>query len=191
MNYGIENLAIRLRTARERKGLGQRALSERSGIPQPQISRIEKGLVDLRLSSFLAISHSLDYEVVLVPRKALPATQSIINSTENTQFINPRVRHELDQLTRSIQSALKHLQEPVPNNPLRPLYELWSFIQIIDLESIKNIRKSWKTAEKTGSVEALQQVEKQLSTLRNKLAHPQEIERYVEPRPMYSLDDHD
>ena len=166
MNYNLENLAIRLKSARERKGLGQRALSERTGIPQPQISRIEKGLVDLRLSSLSAISHSLDLEVVLVPRKALPATQSIINSTENTQFINPRVRHELDHLTRSIQSALRHLQEPVPNNPLRPLYELWSIIQIIDLESIKKIRKSWETSEKIGSIEALQQVENQLRTLR-------------------------
>lgn len=191
MSYAVKKIADRLKITRKRKGLGQETLSESSGIPQPQISRIEKGLVDLRLSSLLTISHSLDLEVVLVPRKALPATQSIINSTENTQFINPRVRYELDQLTRSIQSALKHLQEPVPNNPLRPLYELWSFIQIIDLESIKKIRKSWETAEKTGSNEALQQVEKQLRTLRNKLARPQEIERHAEPRPMYSLDDYD
>ena len=33
-----------LRTARRRAGLSQRALSRRSGIPQPTISRIERGL---------------------------------------------------------------------------------------------------------------------------------------------------
>ncbi len=191
MNYGIENLASRLRTARERKGLGQRALSERSGIPQPQISRIEKGLVDLRLSSFLAISHSLDYEVVLVPRKALPATKSIINSTENTQFTNPKVRRELDKLTRSIQDALKPLQRPLPKNPLWTLNELRLFIQIIDLESLKKIRKSWENAKNSGSPESLQHVEQQLRTLRNELANSHEPVRYVEPKPMYSLDDND
>ena len=53
MTYAIEEIAEALRAARESKGLSQRELSARSGVPQGHISKIENGAVDLRLSSLI------------------------------------------------------------------------------------------------------------------------------------------
>lgn len=81
MNYEAQDIAERLKEARQAKGLSQRALSKLVGVPQAQLSRIEAGSVDLRLSSLIAIANALDMEISLVPRKAMPAVQSIIRQT--------------------------------------------------------------------------------------------------------------
>lgn len=77
--YKIEHITDALKAARKRKGLSQRELSERSGVPQSHISRIENGAVDLRLSSLIELARTLDMELVMVPRKAVPAVQSIVD----------------------------------------------------------------------------------------------------------------
>ena len=77
MAYGTQEIAERLRAARAASGLSQRELSGLAGIPQAQISRIESGAVDLRLSSLVALVHALELELVLVPRKAVPAVRAL------------------------------------------------------------------------------------------------------------------
>lgn len=77
--YKIEHITDALKAARKRKGLSQRELSERSGVPQSHISRIENGAVDLRLSSLIELARTLDMELLIVPRKAVPAVQSIVH----------------------------------------------------------------------------------------------------------------
>lgn len=77
MSYSTQTIADALKAARTRKGLSQRALSTLSGVPQAHISKIEQNAVDLRLTSLLAIAHALDLELILVPKKAVPAVQSI------------------------------------------------------------------------------------------------------------------
>ncbi|AGA34942.1 hypothetical protein TVNIR_3305 [Thioalkalivibrio nitratireducens DSM 14787] len=52
-------------------------MSALAGIPQAQISRIEAGTVDLRVSSLVALAHALDLELALVPRKAVPAVRAL------------------------------------------------------------------------------------------------------------------
>lgn len=81
MIYGIEDIARALKEARHRKGLSQRALSARSGIRQYQISKIENGTVDLRLSSLIELARALDLDLKLVPRKAVPAVDSLVRSS--------------------------------------------------------------------------------------------------------------
>ena len=80
MSYAIQEIAGNLRSAREARGLSQRELSARSGVPQGHISKIENGTVDLRLSSLVELARVLDLELTLVPRKALPAVQTIVRS---------------------------------------------------------------------------------------------------------------
>ena len=82
MTYATEHIAAALKAARERKGLSQRQLSRMAGVPQGHISKIENDAVDLRLSSLIALTRALDLELALVPRKALPAVQSIVRSSE-------------------------------------------------------------------------------------------------------------
>lgn len=80
MTYAIVDIARTLREARQGKGLSQRALSARSGVHQYRISKIENGAVDLRLSSLIQLARALDLELMLVPRKSVPAVKSIARS---------------------------------------------------------------------------------------------------------------
>ncbi len=102
MNYEAQPIAERLRETRQAKDLSQRVLSKLAGVPQAQISRIEAGSVDLRLSSLIAIANALDLEVALVPRKALPAVHSIIRQTSAVTSPSekpdaPRPAYSLDE----------------------------------------------------------------------------------------------
>ena len=81
MHYTITHIANQLKAEREARGLSQRALSKLAGIPQSHISKIESGTVDLRLSSLIELARALNLEMVLVPRKVLPAVKSIVRST--------------------------------------------------------------------------------------------------------------
>ena len=85
MSYVTNHLIVALKAARERKAISQRELSARTGIPQANISRLEQGHVDIRLSSLVSLARALDLEVELIPRKALPAVESIVRSAERRE----------------------------------------------------------------------------------------------------------
>ena len=78
MTYATEHLAGTLKNARRAKGLSQRALGKMAAIPQGHVSKIEAGAVDLRVSSLVELARALDLELMLVPRKTVPAVQSIV-----------------------------------------------------------------------------------------------------------------
>ena len=84
MNYAIEHIARALRKAREAKGLSQRELGKKAGVPQGHISKIENGAVDLRVSSLVALARTLDLELVLAPRKVVPALKSLARGSSRT-----------------------------------------------------------------------------------------------------------
>lgn len=96
MAYATEQITKALRAAREGKGLSQRALARLAGVPQSHISKIESGAVDLRLSSLVEIARALDLEVTLVPRKSLPAVQSVIRGGEVAHAVKPAYSLEED-----------------------------------------------------------------------------------------------
>ena len=81
MIHSIQQIVSDLKSARQEKQLTQRELSEKVKLPQSQISKIENGVVDLRLSSLVELSRALDFELMLVPRKLLPAVQSMTRKT--------------------------------------------------------------------------------------------------------------
>ncbi|WP_301099049.1 helix-turn-helix transcriptional regulator [Otariodibacter sp.] len=81
MNYVTDQILASLREARLHKGLSQRDLSTRSGIPQSHISKIEGGEVDLRVSSLITLARVLDLELLVVPKKSIPAINSIIRTS--------------------------------------------------------------------------------------------------------------
>ena len=63
MGLGNSHIAKILQEARVGLGLSQRELSERSGLTQAQISRIENCAVDMRISSLLALVNELGLEL--------------------------------------------------------------------------------------------------------------------------------
>src|SRR5882757_4543902 len=78
MNYAGEHIIAALKAAREDKGLSQRQLSRKAGVPQSHISKIEHGTVDLQLSSLIELARVLDLEIMSVPRKLVPAVQAVV-----------------------------------------------------------------------------------------------------------------
>jgi len=102
MPYALEEIANSLRAARVARGLSQRELSARTGVPQGHISKIENGTVDLRLSSLVELARVLDLELTLVPRKLLPAVQAIARGKADDrgdgEIVRPAYRLDEDDV---------------------------------------------------------------------------------------------
>lgn len=80
MSYESDDIINALRVARQGKRLSQRELSAKAGVPQSHISKIENGGSDIRLSSLVEIARALELELVLVPRRLIPAVQGLLRS---------------------------------------------------------------------------------------------------------------
>ena len=82
MSYKTEDFARQIQVARQAAGLSQRGLSIKAGVTQSQVSQFESGAHEPRISKLIDLARALDLELVLVPRKMLPAIQSIVRSTQ-------------------------------------------------------------------------------------------------------------
>lgn len=76
MSY--EPLLDHLRIARQDAGVSQRELSRRTGITQSHISQTESGRSDAGLPTVIQMARALDLELMLVPKKLVPAVEGII-----------------------------------------------------------------------------------------------------------------
>lgn len=74
----MENLTKQLAMARKRAGITQAELSEKVGIAQGDISDIEKGNVDPRLSTIMRIAMALNLDLFAVPRAKKNKVMNII-----------------------------------------------------------------------------------------------------------------
>jgi transcriptional regulator with XRE-family HTH domain len=197
MMYEIEPVVKTLKTARENKGLSQRALAQKAGVPQGHISKIENGSVDVRLSSLIALARALELELVLVPRKAVPAVQTIARSSTV-----PRD----DQPTRQAHNELKRLRDAVASSPeitkapkelaqlQRHLRDLQHFpFSMPDLQSVRSAGKALKAwLNDPHNLNAIHAAAARFQTLRNALAHASANAPPTEPvQPAYSVDDED
>lgn len=195
--YNAQAIAEALRAARIRKGLSQRALSDKAGVPQSHISKIEAANVDMRLSSLTELARVLDLELALVPRNAVPAVSAIARSSEGrAAVVNARPyekqlanleaaitealhRHpqaaELSQIQSRVKDVLRlHLQAPI-NDP--------SLLKA----ATASIRAFRGTAKSTDEIK---RTLAELTGLRNEMAHVATQTTSVEPtRPAYSLDE--
>jgi len=77
-----DKLTDQLKAARDAAGLSQRDLTAMTGIQQAQLSKIENGSVDPRLASLTTIAHALEMELVMVPRRSLPAVMAILTGSK-------------------------------------------------------------------------------------------------------------
>jgi transcriptional regulator with XRE-family HTH domain len=89
----LAGFAQTLRQAREAKGWSQRELASRSGMTQANISKIETGQADLRLSTFVELARFLDLDVTLAPRQAAPAINAIVRTTSAARTPAEVARH--------------------------------------------------------------------------------------------------
>ncbi len=194
MTYEAEKIAATLKAAREKKGLSQRALSARSGVPQSHISKIENSGVNLKIASLAAIANTLDLEIALVPRKALPAVKSITRTIDDVPRVSSDTRKEMARIAKQI-DCLKglNIDTTALGSLQRHFREMQQFQNLLkDTDALRSIRKSLKTVEDASGIKALQQAGMQMANLRNALAHANISEDMVRlPRPVYRLDGDD
>lgn len=94
----IQEMVLLLKEARIKKGLSQRDLSAKIKTPQSHISKIEQGLIDLQVSSFIQMARSLELEVMLIPRPLINAVQGILRApTGSKQIPAYRLSDEEDE----------------------------------------------------------------------------------------------
>lgn len=196
MKYALEPIAATLKSAREAKGLTQRALSELAGVPQSHISKIEQGGVDLRVSSLVELARVLDLELALVPRKSVPAVNSIVRSTAGAVSpADPYSRIVLGELER-LQRKISSLRRTDPASPelaqlqrqVRDLRHLK--VSPAHLETVREVTRSLRAHQDGQSTEDLRRALSQLQQLRNRAAHDLESSPSVEKvRPAYSLEE--
>lgn len=79
MSPNNESLSKRLRAARRQLGLSQKEVSELSGIPQSRISLIERGDIDCRVSTLMAMARAVKLDLTVVPAVAMPAVTALVN----------------------------------------------------------------------------------------------------------------
>ncbi len=72
------DLFTTLAAARKAKGLSQAGLAASLGMPQPQISRIERGLTAPQLDTFQNLAGALDLQLMLVPRALGPVVRALV-----------------------------------------------------------------------------------------------------------------
>lgn len=180
-----------LRNVRQTKGLSQKELSNRAGIPQSHLSKIESGTVDIQLSSLVQIARALDLELKLVPRKALSAVESIVQTTNGF----PRDRTE--QALSEIRKANKWVEElshtPLPERTQHDLQKVALVLTRLrnlnfDTDSFVRLKEQLQGINHITEGVKAQQLIKRLTTLRNELAHRTHLSQ-DEQRPAYSLED--
>lgn len=66
-----------LRSARHSQGLSQAALAAKLGLHQRQISDLERGNVDVRLSTIVNVARALDLDLTLIPRPLISAVEAL------------------------------------------------------------------------------------------------------------------
>lgn len=196
MNYAREHIARLLRSARQARGLSQRELSAKSGVPQSHISKIETGAVDLRVSSLITLARVLDLELVLVPRKTVPAVHSLVRSTERAgnSLAGPAAKQlkllqkTLDTLTEAHPAleALAQLQHQLRTLRRFPLSKN-------DVGVLRNTNKALQDFDdNTKSRDSLNQALLNIYGLRNALAHRSADRSQTDSaRPAYSLEEDD
>ncbi len=201
-----------IRDARKAKGLSQSELSSRIGVPQSHISKIENGTVNLKLSSLIQIARALDLELKLVPRKSLPAVESLIRSTRDF----PRDRtgsalSEIKKLERTLQRVSANFPSVKLSLPLENIdkilqrlkslrYDTDAFVRLRKiLESISQISETLMAANIVGMIDTnlsplakelkkLKRATEQLSAFQNGFIHLTDT-RDKAHRPAYNIEE--
>lgn len=194
MSHAIDHIIAALKAAREQKAISQRELSAKAGVPQAQISRLESGAVDIRLSSLVSLARALDLEVELVPRKAVSAVETIVRATTGGERTNETTR-TANEVTKLVK-ALKRVRSP----------EISSLAMEKALSHLRMLERFQPTAEQLETVKKFNDILARTKTLdihpdvfarhakaiehiRNQVAHaplPAKL-----PKPAYALDDED
>jgi len=83
----MSDISTRVRQLRLERGFSVTELSRRSGIPRPNLSRIERGLVNPRVSTVERLLAALDLELDIVPRRVLDIQGVVDRATRGSRIL--------------------------------------------------------------------------------------------------------
>ena len=201
MTYSLEHIVGALKVAREAKGLSQRELSARAGMPQAHISKIENAAVDLKLSSLVELARVLDLELMLVPRRLVPAVQTMTGSVDGAVSPTGETRRTMNELKR-LRNLLAH-GTATSTKLLPDAREDWERLErtVSELghlhfgpaerEQLRRVVEMVRRAQKHPErADALRAASNEVRNLRNRLVHDS-AEGADGPKPAYTLDEED
>lgn len=176
---------------RRRRGLSQRALGEIAGVTQGQISLIENGEVDPRLSTAIELGRALELELTLVPRQRLSAVRTIIG-----QRAREEAPSTIDQHWKKILGVLRRkLAEEPDRLDLARACSLIRDIERLDQDTRAGagdrsaLSSEAQLREYLGDEQGLGRLIERLEDWRNRIAHQALSQPYARAiRPAYSLD---
>ncbi|MBD1544848.1 helix-turn-helix domain-containing protein [Roseibium aggregatum] len=193
MSYQSENLISQAREIREACGVSQRALSERAGLTQSHISQIESGKMEPGLSSFIDMTRALDLELVLVPKKLVPAVLGLVKAQATSDMHIHAGQANDKRFARAVRRVKKMKQLYGSSADLDRIEDTLRFLQRANLsdQEMQVVRNLIARLERyqANTQEALivRDIAQNLQRLRSAIAH----DAQSEPRPAYSLDDGD
>ena len=197
MTYSLEQIARSLKSARKHQGLSQQELSAKSGVSQSHISKIEKGEVDLRVSSLIKLAHVLDLGLILVPRKKVPAVQAI-GRIDIAEAVSEGAQRSAKELTKLNESVTRLLKENPTTIELARLQRLTRELRHFSIEEkhlavVRAATDSLTSLQNTSvGMKVLRESLFQLQGLRNSLASAiDEMRTAASVRPAYTLEDDD
>lgn len=193
MGYKSEDLIRAIRDRRTDAGISQRALAARSGLTQAHISQIETGTLEPGLSSFIDMARALDLELMLVPKKLLPAVQGILRQTSTEQSTPQDGEAALREIARGERLVIKQKLLYGSSADLDRIADALRLLRHAPLrkpdlqivtDAINKLRRHQASPQSKDIVAA---IATELQQLRNRLVHsPSEA-----PRPAYAIDDED
>ncbi len=193
MAYQSESLIAQARETREASGVSQRALSERAGLTQSHISQIESGKMEPGLSSFIDMTRALDLEVMLVPKKLVPAVLGLVKAqaTPDMHIHAGQPNDKRFARAERLVKKMKHLYGSSAD--LDRIQDTLRFLRRVNLsdQEIQLVREliagleRYQASAQAGPI--FRDIAQSLQRLRNAIAHAAPSE----PRPAYSLDDGD
>jgi transcriptional regulator with XRE-family HTH domain len=193
MSPQTAHIALELRKAREDKQLSQRDLSAATGLPQAQISKIENGTVSPRLESLIQLARALELEIMLIPRKFVPAVQAITRGAEGEPPGSDARRAGLE--LKKLEAHLARISDRTEewhrlNRTIRELHNFRLTGEQIDIVR-RAVAALKRLKPEDNSRETVHKLLNEIRTIRNSLAHALS-EVTPSPRPAYSLEqDHD
>jgi transcriptional regulator with XRE-family HTH domain len=193
MGYKSEDLIREIRDRRTDAGISQRALAKRSGLTQAHISQIETGTLEPGLSSFIDVARALDLEIMLVPKKFLPAVQGILRQASTEQSTPQEGEAALREIARGERLVIKQKLLYGSSADLDRIADALRFLRHApirkpDLQIVTGaINKLRRYQASPQSKDIVAAIATELQQLRNRLVHsPSEA-----PRPAYAIDDED
>jgi transcriptional regulator with XRE-family HTH domain len=193
MAYKTEHTTQQIRAAREARGMSQRELSARSGLTQSHISQIERGTMEPGLASLVDVARALELEIVLAPKKLMPAIGNILASASLTSdTLTSQQRNLVGRVDRRLAEGKERFAIASDADSLKDSLALLRHLPLSadELETLSELAmnlRGWQSAPPNRR--EVSDFARAVRALRNAAVHRDRDDAV--PRSAYALDEED